>query len=75
MVCLNFTPVPRENYRVGVPKGGYWKEIFNSDATEYGGSGSGNAGGVDSEYIKQHGYENSVNLTLPPLAAVVFEAP
>lgn len=75
MICLNFTPVPRDNYRVGVPDGGYWKEIFNSDATEYGGSGLGNAGGVNSEYIKQHGFDNSVSLTLPPLAAVVFEAP
>lgn len=75
LICLNFTPVPRQNYRVGVPHGGYWKEIFNSDSTSYGGSGMGNLGGVNSEYNKQHGFDNSVSLTLPPLAAVVFEAP
>ncbi|HMO20729.1 MAG TPA: alpha amylase C-terminal domain-containing protein, partial [Candidatus Melainabacteria bacterium] len=75
LICLNFTPVPRQQYRVGVPTGGYWREIFNSDSTNYGGSGMGNLGGVHTEYIKQHGFDNSVTLTLPPLAAVVFEAP
>jgi len=69
-VVLNFTPVPRHNYAVGVPAGGYWNEILNSDAPLYGGSGQGNMGGVDSAPIPLHGRRWSVNLTLPPLAAV-----
>lgn len=71
-VC-NFTPVPRYNYRIGVPLGGFWKEILNSDAQEYGGSGIGNLGGQEAEDIPAHGQPRSVNLTLPPLAVVFFE--
>ena len=48
LVVCNFTPVPRPNYRVGVPRGGYWREMLNSDAAVYGGSGMGNLGGVDA---------------------------
>lgn len=73
-VCLNFTPVPRENYRVGVPKSGYWKEILNTDSTIYGGSGVGNEGGLNTETIEKHGHKQSINLTIPPLAAVIFES-
>jgi len=72
LVGCNFTPIPREAYRVGVPKNGYWKEICNSDAAEYGGSGIGNAGGVASESVPWHGRDNSVLITLPPLAIVAF---
>jgi len=71
-VC-NFTPVPRFNYRVGVPRGGYWREIFNSDSKEYGGSGHGNMGGVEASAISFHGRPQSLNLTLPPLGAVFFK--
>ncbi|MDP1166168.1 alpha amylase C-terminal domain-containing protein, partial [Klebsiella pneumoniae] len=46
LAVANFTPVPRHNYRVGVPRGGYWREVLNSDAALYGGSGQGNMGGV-----------------------------
>jgi 1,4-alpha-glucan branching enzyme len=70
MVVLNFTPVPRYNYMIGVPGGGHWREILNSDATLYGGSGQGNMGGVDAAPIPLHGRRWSVNLTLPPLGAV-----
>ncbi len=73
LVGCNFTPVPRQAYRVGVPISGYWEEILNSDATEYGGSGSGNAGGMASEAVSWHGKNNSILITLPPLAAVVFK--
>ncbi len=73
LVGCNFTPVPRQAYRVGVPIPGYWEEILNSDAIEYGGSGSGNAGGTTSEAISWHGKKNSILITLPPLAAVVFK--
>jgi 1,4-alpha-glucan branching enzyme len=70
--ALNFTPVPRLAYRVGVPYGGRWQEVLNSDSAEYGGSGVGNLGGVDAERVAHHGYPQSVSVTLPPLAAVVL---
>jgi len=72
LIACNFTPVPREKYRVGVPSGGYWKELLNSDGKEYAGSGLGNGGGVTAENVKQHGRPFSLELTLPPLAAVFF---
>jgi 1,4-alpha-glucan branching enzyme len=75
VIACNFTPVPRENYRVGVPWSGYWREALNSDAWEYAGSGMGNAGGVMAERIESHGREYSINITLPPLAAVFFVNP
>jgi 1,4-alpha-glucan branching enzyme len=64
----NFTPVPRYNYRVGVLRGGIWKELLNSDAKEYGGSGQGNLGGVEAAKIELHNRPYSLNLTLPPLS-------
>ena len=72
MVC-NFTPVPRHNYRVGVPKAGYWREVLNSDAREYGGSGQGNMGGVESDPVPYHGRMQSLNLVVPPLAVVFLQ--
>jgi 1,4-alpha-glucan branching enzyme len=73
LVACNFTPVPRQKYKVGVPLGGYWKELLNSDGKEYAGSGVGNAGGVMAEAKFQHGRKFSLQLTLPPLAAVFFK--
>jgi 1,4-alpha-glucan branching enzyme len=70
---LNFTPVPRSNYRVGVPQEGTWVERLNSDAEVYGGSGIGNLGGVDTNPVPYHGRPMSVVLTLPPLSVVVLE--
>ena len=70
-VC-NFTPVVRQNYRVGVPQEGSWKEILNSDAPLYGGSGQGNFGGLQAAPLSIHGQPFSLNMTLPPLAVVVF---
>jgi 1,4-alpha-glucan branching enzyme len=70
LVALNFTPVPRHNYRVGVARAGLWSEILNTDAIELGGSGQGNLGGVEAAPVRSHGRAFSVNLTLPPLAAV-----
>jgi len=73
-VVCNFTPTPRYNYRVGVPVGGYWKEVLNSDAKEYGGSGHGNIGGVEASPASFYGkYDYSLSITLPPLAVVVFK--
>jgi 1,4-alpha-glucan branching enzyme len=72
LVVCNFTPVPRFNYRIGVPFGGFWEEILNSDSEFYGGSGLGNMGGVLAEEIKFHGRNFSVSLILPPLSILVF---
>jgi 1,4-alpha-glucan branching enzyme len=74
LVVCNFTPVPRPNYVVGVPEGGYWRELLNSDAAHYGGSGMGNLGGVEAAPIPAQGRFHSVTLTLPPLG-VVFLRP
>jgi len=72
LIACNFTPVPRSAYRVGVPWAGFYEEILNTDAKEYGGSGIGNAGGVSTEEVTWHGKDQSLLLTLPPLSTVVF---
>jgi 1,4-alpha-glucan branching enzyme len=72
LVVLNMTPVLRETYRVGVPLGGTWHEILNSDACVYGGSNASNAGRVEAAPIPAHGHNWSMALQLPPLAALVF---
>jgi 1,4-alpha-glucan branching enzyme len=74
LIVCNFTPVPRTGYRVGVPHGGNWRELLNSDAREYAGSGIGNLGGVSAEAVPTHGRPFSLKLTLPPLAALFFKA-
>ncbi|MEO0259109.1 MAG: 1,4-alpha-glucan branching protein GlgB [candidate division WOR-3 bacterium] len=74
LIVCNFTPVPRYNYRIGVPYEGYWREILNSDAKEYGGSGHGNFGGIHSEQIPMHNKPYSLSLTLPPLG-ILFLSP
>jgi 1,4-alpha-glucan branching enzyme len=73
LVVCNFTPVPRHDYRVGVPSGGCWREILNSDAAAYGGSGQGNMGEVEAVPIAYHERPFSLNLTLPPLAALLLK--
>jgi 1,4-alpha-glucan branching enzyme len=72
VVLANLTPVPRQNYRVGVPHGGHWREAFNSDAQHYGGSGRGNFGGSDATPVPYHGRTHSLNLVLPPLSVSIF---
>jgi 1,4-alpha-glucan branching enzyme len=72
LVVCNFTPVPRSNYRVGVPFYGFWREVLNSDVPGYGGSGIGNFGGLESVPIPAHGRHQSLTLTLPPLAILYF---
>jgi 1,4-alpha-glucan branching enzyme len=72
-VVCNFTPVTHFNYRIGVPQPGFWRELLNSDAGEYGGSGQGNLGGVEATPILFHGRSYSLTITLPPLAAVFFK--
>jgi 1,4-alpha-glucan branching enzyme len=68
-VC-NMTPVPRHGYRIGVPRPGLWHERLNTDAEIYGGSNLGNGGGISTEPIPAHGYDQSLSVTLPPLATV-----
>jgi 1,4-alpha-glucan branching enzyme len=73
LVVCNFTPVPRHNYCVGVPAGGRWEEVLNSDAPLYGGSGQGNLGGVDAAPVPSHGRPYLLTITVPPLGMVVFK--
>ena len=73
LVACNFTPVARSGYRLGVPRGGLWKEILNGDSPDYGGSGQGNFGGLQAEPVPSHSRPHSLSLTLPPLAALFFK--
>jgi 1,4-alpha-glucan branching enzyme len=68
IIVCNFTPVPRYNYRLGSPRGGFWQERLNSDASEYGGSNMGNLGGVEAVPVGLHGRPYSLTITLPPLS-------
>ncbi|HEY1547637.1 MAG TPA: 1,4-alpha-glucan branching enzyme, partial [Kofleriaceae bacterium] len=74
IVVVNTTPVPREGYRIGASRAGFWREILNSDATAYGGSGIGNRGGVHTEAVGAHGRDQSIVVTAPPLGVVMFVA-
>jgi 1,4-alpha-glucan branching enzyme len=74
IVVVNTTPVPREGYRIGASWTAFWREILNSDATAYGGSGVGNRGGVHSESIAAHGRDQSIVVSAPPLGVVMFVA-
>jgi len=74
LVVCNFTPIPRPNYQLGVPRGGFWREILNSDAHHYGGSGHGNLGGVEAAPIYSHGRSHTVNLTVPPLGTIMLKS-
>ena len=73
VAIFNFTPVPRYDYRVGLPDAGYWKEVLNSDAAIYGGSGMGNCGGVYTEDYAIHGFNQSARFTLPPLGCLILK--
>jgi 1,4-alpha-glucan branching enzyme len=73
LVVSNMTPVPHTNYLLGVPKLGFWREVLNSDASEFGGAGWGNLGGVEASPARAHGRPYSVCLTLPPLSTLIFE--
>jgi 1,4-alpha-glucan branching enzyme len=73
VVVCNFTPVPRYDYRVGVPREGWYQEILNSDAVAYGGSNMGNGGGVHAPAWPWHAHPCSIGLTLPPLSVLVLK--
>jgi 1,4-alpha-glucan branching enzyme len=74
LMILNFTPVLREDHHVGAPRAGFWSEVLNSDALLYGGSGQGNAGGVEAKSVPQHGRPYSLAVTLPPLSALFLKS-
>jgi len=73
VVILNLTPVPRLDYRIGLPREGKWSERLNSDAAIYGGSNNGNCGSVTAEKISNHGQPCSANFYLPPMSVMVFQ--
>jgi len=73
LVVCNFTPSSHNNYRIGIPFGGFWKEILNSDAKEYGGRGVGNLGGSASSPLAAKGRYHSLSLTIPPLSVLFFK--
>jgi 1,4-alpha-glucan branching enzyme len=73
VVVVNFTPVPRPAYRVGVPEHGWYRELLNSDAEMYGGGNMGNSGGVVTEAIPSHGFDQSLSLVVPPLGFVLLK--
>jgi 1,4-alpha-glucan branching enzyme len=72
-MVFNFTPVPREHYRIGVPAAGFHAELLNSDSAEYGGTNIGNLGGVATEPVASHGFEQSLSLTVPPLGCLFLK--
>jgi 1,4-alpha-glucan branching enzyme len=72
LVVCNMTPIPRYDYRIGVPRGGWWQELLNTDAESYGGSNLGNAGGLAARPDPSHGEAQSLYLTLPPLATLLL---
>ena len=74
LVVCNFTPVPRHNYRVGVPRGGAWREMLNSDGREYGGSGQGNIGGAEAAPISAQGRLHALTIAVPPLSTLFFKS-
>jgi 1,4-alpha-glucan branching enzyme len=73
LIVCNFTPVPRHNYTVGVPRGGFWREVLNSDAEIYGGSGCGNFGGAEASPVSWQGRDHSLSLQLPPLGVLFLK--
>ena len=73
VAIVNFTPVPRDGYRIGVPAAGPYVELVNSDSHVYGGSNLGNAGAVFSEPIASHGHADSLRLSLPPLGFLMLK--
>ena len=73
VAVMNWTPVVRQGYRIGVPEEGFYTELINSDAWPYAGSNVGNSGGVGSENVPAHGHQQSLLLTLPPLSALMLK--
>jgi 1,4-alpha-glucan branching enzyme len=73
VIAANFTPVPRQDYRIGVPEGGWYRELLNSDAAMYGGGNVGNGGGIMAQPDPRHGHDYSISIALPPLGFVLLK--
>jgi 1,4-alpha-glucan branching enzyme len=73
VIVTNFTPIPRLDYRIGVPDGGWYRELLNSDSARYSGTNMGNGGGALAEHRSMHGFEHSMSITVPPLGFVLFK--
>lgn len=73
VILCNFTPVPRENYKIGVPINGNYKEVFNSDKKDYGGSGIKNENLIKSTKEEYHGFKQSIEITIPPLSGIYIK--
>ncbi len=73
VIICNFTPSPSHNYRIGVSQKGFWRELINSDARQYGGSGQGNLGGMETVPVPCHGFRQSLSITVPPLSITAFK--
>jgi 1,4-alpha-glucan branching enzyme len=73
IAAFNFTPVPRHDFHLGAPWGGFWQELLSSDAHDYGGTGQGNCGGVEAEAAPCHGRSHTLHVTLPPLGVVLLK--
>ena len=73
LVVCNLTPMPRQNYLLGVPAKGHWRELLNTDSRDYGGAGWGNLGGANTAPISSHGRRHTLTLTLPPLSTLVLK--
>jgi 1,4-alpha-glucan branching enzyme len=73
VMIANFTPVPRAEYRIGVPEQGFYVELLNSDSAMFGGSNIGNGGGVSTEPIAAHGFDQSLRLMIPPLGCLLLK--
>lgn len=73
IIVSNFTPVPWDAYRIGVPKPGHYREVFNSDSEDYWGSNVGNGEGQVTDSIQMHGHPQSLSLILPPLATIMLK--
>jgi 1,4-alpha-glucan branching enzyme len=72
-MVFNFTPVVRTQYRIGVPDSGFYAELLNSDASTYGGGDVGNGGGLATEPVPAHGFDQSLRLTIPPLGCLLLK--
>ena len=72
LVAINATPVPREGFRMGVPQGGFYEEVLNTDSGHYAGTNVGNAGGIEAHEVPWHNQSHSIEVTLPPLATLIF---
>jgi 1,4-alpha-glucan branching enzyme len=73
VIAVNFTPIPRPAYRIGVPEGGWYRELLNSDGEMYAGSNMGNAGGVLAADTPSHGFDHALDIVVPPLGFVMFK--